>query len=95
MLLLNNGITLDPTIEHEINADGHGVDVTVIDKDGSTRIFHNCTEVHYMFPRITSMSSFGEACAFESDIHSTGCTRDVDSLLVISINTATQRHEDY
>ena len=93
MLLLNNGITLDPTLEHEINADGHGVDVTIIDKNGVTRIFHNCTEVHYMFPRTNY--SLGDACAFESDIHSTGCTRDVDSLLVISINTATQRHADY
>lgn len=88
MLLLNNGITLDPTLEHEINADGHGVDVTVIDKDGSARTF-----LHYKFPR--TAHSLGDACAFESDIHSTGCTRDVDSLLVISINTATQRHEDY
>lgn len=93
MLLLNNGITLDPTIEHEINADGHGMDVTVIAKDGYTRTFHNCTEVHYMFPR--TIHSFGEACAFESDIHSTGCTRDLDNLMVISIATATQRHDNY
>ena len=93
MLLLNNGITLDPTHEHEINADEHGMDVTVIGKDGSTRIFHNCTEVHYMFPH--TAHSLGDACAFESDIHSTGCTRELNNLMVISIATATQRHADY
>lgn len=93
MLLLNNGITLDPSIEHEINADGYGVDVTVIDKDRSARTFHNCTEVHYKFPH--TMRHFGDACAFESDIHGTGCTRHLDNLMVISIVKATQRHDDY
>ena len=92
MLLLNNGLTLDPTTEHEITAHGHGMNVTIIGKDGSTRVFHNCTEVHYMFP--SEMGAWS-ACAFESDIHRTGCTRELDSLMVISIVTATQRNADY
>ena len=90
--LLYNGNPLNVNDEHELKARDNtaGFNVTAIHTDGSVETFQNCTEVHYKL-----LSKFGEACAFESDIHSTGLTRDLHRLQVISVADAEEIHEDY
>ena len=97
MQLFNNGITLDSSKEHEIVDNGvHGMDVTIIDNEGNTTLFHNITEVHHKYKQDSEwIEAFGEGIAFESDIHSGGCTRRIKDLLVVSISPSTKRHDYY
>lgn len=92
MLLLLNWSNLNEHKEHELNTKSpFGVNVTVIFAGGNVRTIQNCTEVHYLFP-----NKWGEkACAFESDIHSTGRTVQLHDVLVISITTADEIHDSF
>jgi hypothetical protein len=86
MQLVYLGAKLDTTQEHELNyitPKGFRVLIQYVENSGygEREIFENCTEVHYLFK-----NSFNEkSVAFESDIKSTGFTRDIKHIKSINI----------
>ncbi len=55
---------------------------------GHDQNFHNLTEVHNNF-------NYDGSIAFESDIHSTGCTREIRGIETCDIVLATELAENY
>ena len=52
--------------------------------------FHNLTEIHNLFHR-----HFGEkSIAFESDIHQTGCYRNIEDIEIVDIHIATKKESN-
>ncbi len=85
LIYLNN--KLNTSIEHEIFSDNeHGFFVDVIYIDNKKQTFNNVTEVHYLYDSILD-----ESVAFESDIHSTGCTRSINNIKQITINLSNKK----
>lgn len=60
---------------------------------GKTEYINNCTEVHHLYNKNRKWDE--PKSAFESDIHSTGCTKKVSRIAKIVIITATKIEEEY
>ena len=88
------GQELDPSKEHEIkikiDLNEHPYGVTAIVKlnkklfteqiDGDLVELNNLTEIHNLYP-----TPVGKRIAFESDIHGTGFTYDVEDIISVHI----------
>ena len=101
------GKELDLSEEHEIFSENEfGFDVTAIfDRDGRYCLhngenafgiglvehYHNCTEVHHLYP--TFGNTGHKRIAFESDIHGTGFTYDIDDLEEVIIELSYEKTE--
>ena len=92
MTFIYHGKLQDSTKELEIFPKNEfGDNAIVIFKNGRSEIYHNLTEVHYLFDSIFKTP----ACAFESDIHGNGCTRDLDKLELIVVYPAVQLENEF
>lgn len=89
--------------EHEVELiinDDFGLDITIkyIEDiyDGVEDTKHNCTEFHHLY-NIDDKEKFPDrlSSAFESDIHSTGSTRNVNEIEWIKVEKALVLHEKY
>ena len=67
-----------------------GLNITILNKERNVggeihpsriEVFHNCTELHHKYDS-------GVRTAFESDIHSTGCTKDIKHIDWIRVDMA-------
>lgn len=56
-------------------------------------VFHNVTEIHYCYP--SPLKELGMQIAFESDIHGTGCTRQVAHVAEFEAAIAPRKHKDF
>ncbi len=82
-------VELDPNTEHEITADKlKGLDTVVKFKNGKTETFNNLTEVHWDYSTIGN-----RRVAFETDIHGTGFTYEIDKIESVEIDTAVMVEE--
>jgi hypothetical protein len=77
-------------LEIKVNG-GNGLDCYITLNNGEQQIRRNCTEFHHRFDSMGSVP----ASAFESDIHSTGGTIDLDKVVSIEVVMASKLHEDY
>ena len=84
--------------EHKLNSyNEFGFKVDIKYTEGSwysTKEYttYNCTEVHHLW----SLDYMGGASiAFESDIHSTGFTRRIDTIESVNIELATKLYDSY
>jgi len=101
MKLFLFGIEINSEYELEINTEeDFGFDIEVKYKedvyDDAEDIYHNCTEFHHLYNK-KGMKDFPDriSSAFESDIHSTGCTRQINLLEYIKVDIAKVLHEKY
>jgi hypothetical protein len=103
MKLIFLGEELDSTKEKEIlSGSKFGFNVIVVYKMDSwmsqhkkeqvVDVFNNCTEVHHLFESIFPEK---KRIAFESDIHRTGCTRNVDDIESVEIHIATKQRKRF
>jgi hypothetical protein len=63
-----------------------------LDKGSQTvDLFCNVTEVHNLY------ETFGDKqkIAFESNIHKTGCNRDIDDIQIVVIFLAIEKHKEF
>jgi len=61
---------------------------------GITETRHNCTEFHHLY-NIEDKQFDRLSSAFESDIHGTGGTKDIELIEWIQVTKATKKHETY
>ena len=103
MKLIYLGEELDSTKEKEIlSGSKFGFNVIVMYKIDSWMSLHekkqvvntynNCTEIHNRF---TSKTREEPQIAFESDIHSTGCTRKLRDIESVDIHIATKKEAGF
>jgi hypothetical protein len=103
MKLTYLGEELDSTKEKEIlSGSKFGFNVIVVykidswmskyEKEQVVDIFNNCTEVHNLFESFIPRE---KRIAFESDIHHTGCTRNVDDIESVEIHIATKKRKRF
>jgi len=98
MKIIYLGQELDVTKEHELNSKsefGFKVDIKYTgDSWYSTKedTIYNCTEVHHLWSRYYMG---GASIAFESDIHSTGFTRRVDTIESVNIKMADKLYDSF
>jgi hypothetical protein len=92
------GKDLDVSVEHELlseNEFGFKVDIKYT-KDSWYDIkedtAYNCTEVHHLWS-LNYMG--GPSIAFESDIHCTGFTRNIDTIESVTIELADKLFDSY
>jgi hypothetical protein len=92
------GKDLDTTKEHDLNSNnefGFKVDIKYTEESWyptKEDTAYNCTEVHHLW----SLDYMGGASiAFESDIHSTGFTRRIDTIESVNIELATKLYDSY
>ena len=101
MKLIYLGEEIDSTLEHELCSENEfGFDVTItytpkswMSVDNGSQLtckIFNCTEVHNRYT-----SFHGERIAFESDIHCTGGTRDIEEIESVVIELATFKSDGY
>ena len=90
--LLNNAVAINPSLEHEVEANGFGLTVFVQLVDGTMWLMQNVTEVHWRFKADWRS---GERVAFESDVHSQGFTHEVSDILVCTMRPADKRHTHF
>lgn len=86
MEIINKGEKLDPTVEHEIILKDPGMNVELTYTNGKKEIFHNITEVHWLYRN--------GMVALETDVHGTGFTKFVNTLAKIDITEATEVAEE-
>ena len=98
MKITHLGKELDTTKEHELysnNDFGFKVDIKYTEDSwypNKEDTANNCTEVHHLW----SLDYMGGASiAFESDIHSTGFTRRIDTIESVNIELATKLYDSY
>lgn len=60
-------------------------------KEKAVDIYNNCTEIHYLYESLRNEKRI----AFESDIHGTGCTRNVDDIESVEIHIATKKRKRF
>jgi len=91
MKITHLGKELPSTEEHEILADPNefpfGFEIGVVNVDDTTTELHNVTEFHYMYNR--HMGNIRDRMAFESDIHGTGITVEINEVKEIEITKST------
>lgn len=89
------GMSLDTTKEFELllidsKVYGYNCDLVYGEKNnGDKETRYNCTEIHYRY------DPENERIAFESDIHHTGSTRNIEDLESIHIYDAFEKHSDH
>jgi len=102
MDILFNNKKLDSSKEHEIFADSeNGFKVTVsysnsfygFDKGVKSEIFYNVTEIHHKYPDI--IHDEGVRIAFESDVHCTGCNRNISDINSIVIENCDKIYSNF
>lgn len=104
MKIVYLGSEIDSDKEREILTENeHGFKVTVTYKRDSWMsvrsgkqvidVFNNCTEVHHMYDTIIRLDD--KRIAFESDIHKTGCTRSVDDIECVNIESALSKEDEF
>ncbi|HWY34087.1 MAG TPA: hypothetical protein VNX68_05530 [Nitrosopumilaceae archaeon] len=102
MKLIYFGVELDATKEREILSGGKfGLNVTVTYKKDSwmskheghqvVDFYNNCTEVHNLYSDAITKNRI----AFESDIHSTGCNRDIEDIESVNIQVANKKEATF
>ena len=98
MKLIYLGQELDTTKEHELNSKNEfGFKVNIkYTKESWYKIkeetVYNCTEVHHLW----SKDYMGNASiAFESDIHSTGFTRTINTIESVNIEIADKLYDSF
>lgn len=98
MKIIFLGNELDVTKEHELLSEkefGFKVDITYTKESWypeKSVTVNNCTEVHHLW----SLDYMGGASiAFESDIHSTGFTRRIDTIESVKIGLAEKLYDSY
>lgn len=100
--LIYLGKELDVTVEKEIfSGSKFGFNAIVTYKKDSwmskaekkelVETYHNLTEIHHLF----SSHFEDKQIAFESDIHSTGCTRKISEIEIVDIHIATKKEKNY
>lgn len=77
---------INKEIELIFNSD-YGMNVKLTYLNNNVQNIFNITEFHHLFD--------ANRCAFESDIHSTGMTHNINDLKSIEINLATKLHKGY
>ena len=86
----------DVDIVYESDVMRHTINGDIVDMYkaiGYEQHFNNCTEVHHLYERDLP---FGEhRIAFESDIHCTGCTREINYIKSVHVKTATVKSDNY
>lgn len=102
MDILFNNKKLDSSKEHVIfseSENGFKVHVTYSKtfygfKQGvKTETFYNVTEVHHKYPDV--IHDEGVKIAFESDVHSTGCTRNISDIKEIVIENCDKFYSNF
>jgi hypothetical protein len=97
------GTELDSNVEHELFLEeDFGLDIVVeytpdswMYKAGhKVSKFHNCTEFHWRFNEDEDWN-LNKSAAFESDIHGTGCTRNIKDIVLVTITKAEKINDDY
>lgn len=92
------GKDLDVSMEHELlseNEFGFKVDIKYTKGswyDIKEDTAYNCTEVHHLWS-LNYMG--GPSIAFESDIHCTGFTRNIDTIESVTIELADKLFDSY
>lgn len=98
--LIYLGKELDTKIEHELITDhefGFNVRIKYTPESfyklsDKEQFFNNCTEVHYMFEGLDGRKN---RVAFESDLHGTGCNREIESIESIEIMLANKMEDNW
>ncbi len=88
------GTEMDVQKEHELISKifyPFGFTVFIEYKDGKIQKLNNCTEIHWKFPS----PIIGSQTAFESDHHSTGCTKFLDRIKEVTVIEALYKAEKY
>ena len=90
------GNVLDNTIEHELNSyTEYGFNVIIKFKPNKkysgTWMLRNVTEVHYLYDKYLDETRV----AFESDIHDTGRTNEVNDIEQIIIQCSDKKYENF
>lgn len=90
LVVLGSKVNWDTELELK-SEDEFGLDIVVDYKDGEKRHLNNCTEFHHrfqsIFPEVSS--------AFESDIHSDGCTIRINTIDTITITKGSLKHKTF
>lgn len=92
------GQELDITKEHELNSEnefGFKVDIKYTNESWyptKEDTAYNCTEVHHLW---STDYMGGTSIAFESDIHSTGFTRKIDTIESVNIELANELYDSF
>lgn len=87
------GSTLDSSLEHELFSEGEfGFKVEAKFTNGNKEVFNNCTEVHWLYE--SNIHSL-KRVAFESKIHGTGATYNIQNFVSIKIIDADKLEEDF
>ena len=98
MKLIYLGEELDTTKEHELNSKNEfGFKVNIkYTKESWFKIkedtIYNCTEVHHLY---SSDYMRYASIAFESDIHSTGFTRTINTIELVNIEIADKLYDSF
>lgn len=98
MKIIYLGEELDVTREHELISNSlFGFKVDIVYKSVSwfptkEKTMYNCTEVHHLFS-LEYMG--GPSIAFESDIHSTGFTRQISDIESVNIELANKIYDSF
>lgn len=91
---------LDTNLEHELMSENEfGFEVLIEYTENSwypiKKIqLNNCTEVHWRFTDIFNLEPTTKV-AFESDIHSTGFNREIETIKIIEIKHSNKIEEKY
>jgi len=98
MKIIYLGKELDSTKEHELiteNEFGFKVDIKYTEESWyptKKESAYNCTEVHHLWS-LDYMD--GASIAFESDIHSTGFTRRIDTIESVNIELSNELYDSF
>lgn len=103
MKLIKDNVELDSSIEHELFSGELGFTVTIVYTEESwlseglnepyTETVNNITEVHHLYK--SPIGGGRLKIAFESDIHNTGFTRDVNDIESVHIIDAVKLEDDF
>jgi hypothetical protein len=91
MKLFFKNLALDANKEHELfPISEFGFTAVIVLKDNTIEVRNNLTEIHHLFDCVIEKS-----IAFESDIHSTGGTMNIDKIDTVVIFEQEYLAKDY
>ena len=89
--LIYLGTELNVNNEAELFAENKlGLDAIIVYNDGRVETRNNLTEIHHLYK-----TPFKPSIAFESDIHSTGGTVDIEKINIVVIVLSAIKSETY